>query len=165
MAFEKIKMQLKEQDIQEIQERLKPLIGKKADRVYRMFGSFIKFELGDKIPDGEDVTRSEWRLYIGLCVWRLQTQDDVICGSEDPHSHMDPTLKLLENRIFLSFEVFSPSLEITITFEQGLILRLFPIYTDEEGFRHLELFTPDNHVLILGPGNNWVYKRSDVPDD
>ena len=156
-------MSLKEQDIQEIYDKMKPLIGKRAWNIERTWGSFITFEIGHIVSVSEDVTRSEWLLSIRHCVWRLQTSDDVICGSEDPHDHMDPALKRLENLAFLAFEIFHPSLEMTISFELGLFLRLFPIYTYEEDFEHVVLFTPDHHFLKLGPGSNWVYRRSDVP--
>lgn len=155
-------MPITEQDIQAIQEKIHFPIGKPVWGVHRLFGSYIQFEVGEIRPSKSKYMRGEWSIEIQSCSWRLQTAQEVITASNDPHEKMDPALQELEGAIIVSFDIQVPSLLTTITFEGGLVLRLFPIHSEGK-ISDWELSTPDKLVLIVGPGSQWHDRRSDIP--
>ncbi len=149
--------------ISKVQAKIKPLIGRKAWGVSLGIGSFITLEFGAKIidPRAKNWIYGEWHLWITYCAWRLETKHRVIASSEDDRSELQEAVQRLENHSLLSVEFTPPSWETTFTFEKGLVLRLFPIYTTE--CDHWRLRTPDDNVLVIGPGTHWSYRSVHLP--
>ena len=50
------------------------------------------------------------------------------------------------------------SLELTVGFDDGAVLRAFPIFT--EGFEHWMVFAPNGFVYTAGPGSTWTAEPS-----
>lgn len=162
-------MTVSEQDIQAIKQIIEPIYGEKAWGVSRIFGSYIHCHFGKPTRGsdwGNEVSmHGKWWLCVGDCGWRLQTDNELLTAKNDHHEFMDPALERLHGKFITSIDIERPSMLTTITFNEGLLLRLFPIraereYDDEDFWM---LFTPDKHVLTIGPGTQWQYGRSDVP--
>ncbi len=156
-------MTVTEMDIHEIQAKIQPLLGKKAWGVSIGVGSFLTLDFGAKLIDKKVPERpyGEWHLWITHCAWRLEKGTEVIVASEDPRSELKKKVLSLENLALQSVKLTAPALETTFFFEGETILRLFPIYTQE--YDHWKLYTPDENVLVIGPGTQWLYHSADEP--
>jgi hypothetical protein len=157
-----------EQDIQKIKQIIEPIYGEKAWGAHRLFGISFHCHFGKPTRGsdwGSEVSlHGQWWLCVKWCGWRLQADNELIAASNDPHE-MDAMIECLNGKFITSIDIERPSLLTTITFNEGLLLRLFPTraereYDDEDFWK---LFTPDKHVLTIGPGTQWHYGRSDVP--
>lgn len=154
-------MSVTEADIHYIQEKFIPLQGKRAWGASLGIGSFVTIEFGEPLsPTGnKGRTHGEWHLWIYNSAWRLEEENKkVLAASEDPRSKLEVAIQRLEGLAFYSVKLFTPALETVFTFEQGVVLRVFPIYSEE--FEHWMLYTPDGNVLVAGPGSSWSYQSS-----
>ncbi|HEX6293045.1 MAG TPA: hypothetical protein VFZ66_27935 [Herpetosiphonaceae bacterium] len=156
-------MAVTDKDVQRIQNTLAPLIGQPAWGVSLGIGSFITLEFG--APTGGGASKhihGEWHLWIYYCAWRLEQGDQVLAGSEDPRPKMESAVRQLEGLDLQAVDLVLPGLDTIFTFGNGFILRIFPVYSEEHD--HWMLYTPDNNVLVLGPGTNWSYiSKSSIP--
>jgi hypothetical protein len=158
-------MTVTESEILQIKAHIHPIIGQKAWGVSVGVGSFITLEFGDPIQSTE-LSRShgEWHLWIYYCAWRLEKGNSVLAGSEDPRPKLEQTVKCMEGLTLNSVEILPPALETIVRFSEQIVLRLFPIYSEE--YEHWMLYTPNGNVLCIGPGSNWSYESSSaIPSD
>jgi hypothetical protein len=153
-------MSLSKTDLYEIQATVTPLLGHKAWNVSLGVGSFITLEFGEPLPLGEQDKRihGEWHLWVYMCAWRLEKNNEFIAGSEDPRDKLETDVKLMEGLTIKSIELLPPAYDTVISFKEGVILRLFSIYSKEN--EHWILYTPDGNVLSIGPGTNWSYESA-----
>lgn len=152
-------------DLQEIQKIIAPLLGEKAWGVALGVGSFVTMEFGQPVPPQKpgDKQHGEWHLWIYCCAWRLEAENAVLAASEDDRTKLETVLKRLENLELLAIDLSLPGLDTLVTFDQEVVLRLFPIFSEE--FEHWLLYTPDGRVLTIGPGMNWSYEgAAKVPE-
>jgi hypothetical protein len=134
-----------------IAETVSKLIGKAPWDVRLGEGSFLTMEFGKpEANPTSHVTHGEWHLWLYMCMWRIETQEAVLAGSEDDRSRIK---KLLENLAFKTIEdirVARPSLDLSIEFTSGVKLFTFADTTRSE--EQWKLFTPDGNVLIAYGG-------------
>ncbi len=154
-------------NLQEVQHYLDPILGQKPWSVWLGMGSLLTLEFG-KAREQQTRRRGtilvgEWRLWIYMAAWRLETADVVLIGSEDPRPKIQRELKHLEDVVLRSVNLVAPSLETHFIFERGIILNVFPVYSEHED--HWMLFAPDGYVLTIGPASTWSYARADMPLD
>lgn len=153
-------MAVTESDIQEIQARVSPLLGQPAWGVALGVGSFITLEFGASQPpaQGHERPHGEWHLWVYCCAWRLDGNGEILAGSEDARPKLEAAVQRLNGLAVRAFDIQPPALETTVTFDEGIALRLFPIFS--EGFEHWMLYTPDGNVLTIGPGTEWSYEKA-----
>lgn len=153
-------MAVTETDIREIQAKINPLLGQQAWGAALGVGSFITLEFGASRPPVNErgSTHGEWHLWVYCCAWRLEGSGEVLAASEDARPQLEAAIQHLNGLAIRTVEVQPPALETTITFDGGIVLRLFPIFT--EGFEHWMLYTPDGNVLTIGPGTTWSYEKA-----
>ncbi|HBE20391.1 MAG TPA: hypothetical protein DEG17_25005 [Cyanobacteria bacterium UBA11149] len=164
-------MTITEADIQKIQTHIAPLLGQKPWHVSIGVGSFITFDFGTPIPrkflhKGNPLpARGEWHLWIYMCAWRLEKEDEVLAACEDSQQQMEGAVKSMEGLALQSIQLLPPAWDTIFTFEDGIVLRTFSIYSDcsEEGVDNWLLFTPGDNVLSIGPGSTWSYGSSSAP--
>jgi hypothetical protein len=153
-------------DLQPIQEKIQRLIGQRPWEVKLGWGSFITLEFGKQIEvegiRGVTYIHGEWHLWVQMSAWRLETKAEVITASEDSREGMSRGIKQLEGTKLLLIKLRPPALETILMFEGGLILRLFPIYSEELTMDDWALFCPDGYVLTVGSGQ-WSYHLSSEP--
>jgi hypothetical protein len=160
-----------DEDIRSILAKAAPILGQRPWGVALGVGSFVTMEFGATQPlrHAEERPHGAWHLWIRYPAWRLEAGDRVLAASEDPRDHLAASLQRLEGQVLRALEVVPPALDTVFAFEGGLRLRLFPMYSDAatesagEGYDHWLLFTPDDHVLVVGPGSRWKYQLADEP--
>ncbi|KAM3100947.1 hypothetical protein ACKFKF_10775 [Phormidesmis sp. 146-12] len=143
-------------DISKLQAYVQPLLGQKAWGVLLGHGSFITLEFGKSlVRPSEKKVHGEWHLWIYCCAWRLEKGDRVLAGSEDPRSKLEQAVQQLEGLVLNSVELLSPAWDTLFKFEDQVVLRLFPLLSEEA--EHWMLYMPDG-VLSVGPGTDWSFE-------
>ena len=164
VGIHKVKaMPIGENDIREIQARVAPLLGQKVWGAALGTGSFVTLEFGAVRPGQGPGTRDhgEWHLWIYCAAWRLEQEDAVLAASEDPRPKLEQAVTRLNGLALDVIEVRRPALEAIFQFEQGIALRVFPIFS--EGFEHWMIYMPDGNVLTAGPGTSWNITPATTP--
>lgn len=143
-------------DIAEIQAKMRGILGQRAWRVVRGQGSFLTMEFGRPVQPAtpDEVAHGEWHLWLYGCAWRLEEGEHILVASEDEHAKIEKAIQRLEGRALQSFDLLLPALDAVVTFEGGVILRLFSVET--EAMDSWMLFTPDK-VITVGPAGRWSY--------
>jgi hypothetical protein len=145
--------------LSEIYKLINPLLGQRIWKAWLGEGNFLILELGSQINDPKlKRPRGEWTLWVYMAAWRLETSAEIVTASEDEREKITVNIKQLEGLGVESIEVIYPSLDTTILFENGITLKIFSVYSDEE--THWKLFMPNDKVLLVGPSNSWIYGNS-----
>ena len=160
---------LKKEAINIMQKIISPMYGLRSWNVELGHGSMVTFEFGEKIEINTEKRYSEmgeWHVWIYMSPWRLETDQQVLAGSEDAREYLMKAIKAIEGRILENVEIKYPSLETTFFFDGGYVLVIFPnqIIDDDEN-QYLMIFTPDRKVLNIGPGKSLSYIPGNVPID
>ena len=115
-----------------LDEVVAQIVGRNAWQVGVGHGSFITMEFGEPAigkPPSKRV-HGEWHLWIYSCSWRIEKSGQFLAGCEDPRDVMTAALDHIEGRKLLSFNVNYTSLDAELCFDNGIILRLFSIYSE-----------------------------------
>ena len=140
------------------------LVGKRVWNVRLGIGNFVTMEFGQQLtPDRFGQSYGEWYLWLCGCEWRIDQIDQVLIAGEDSRERLKAAVQILEGRTLLAVSLYSPAIDATFEFEGGLFLRLFAVDTIE--IESWKLFTPEDKVLVVGPGSKWCYVLSDIPRD
>ncbi len=134
-------------------------------------GAMASLHLGAKVPldkplpfpntsltPDEHKFRGEFVLYIEDCPWRLDGTDTVIASWTDDNSPQGPIMIGLNDLIgqtVTQVTLTRPGMDLTLTFETGTTLRIFPDQSDpDEG---------DNYSLSVKDGDTFIITaRSEV---
>ncbi len=142
----------------QIHEITKELLGQKAWGIRSGIGSFLTMEFGrplSKKAPTEDI-HGEWHLWAYHCAWRIEKDATCWIGSEDSKEKIQRMLPVLEGGRLTAFDVSVPGFDAILEFNNGIILRLFSVNTEDE--EQWMLFTPARNVLVAGPGDTWAYE-------
>jgi hypothetical protein len=141
-------------DIREIQDKFKQVLGRKSWGVTLGKGHNLILNFGSAIQaEDSQLIYGEWTLLLYGCAWRIETTEHVLCASADSRSKIQSSIGELEDATIVSIDLSFPSLDTTLTFDNNIFLRLFPVYLDE--YYHWKLVDPDDNALIIGPSNRW----------
>lgn len=136
-------------------------------------GSFITLNIGNKIPlrtplDNPTLDESvrnyegEYSLYIE-CVWRLDSDNEIICGAWDDNSKkgkMLKGLKLLMGTQITQINLFEPAWDFTIEFSKKYKLKVFCDQINEKNADdNYSLFTPKQVITIVSRSRLQVESR------
>ena len=145
-----------------IEETVSKLIGKAPWDARLGEGSFLTMEFGkpEANPTGH-VTHGEWHLWLYMCMWRIETQEEILAGSEDDRSRIRKLLENLDLNTIKDIRVARPSLDLWIEFTSGVKLLTFSNTTRSE--EQWMLFTPDGSVLTTYGGGAFHSVRADGP--
>jgi hypothetical protein len=151
-------MPLTEEDMLEIRNRISSLLGMKAWGISLGVGSFITIEFGKALSPEKDTERQhgEWHLWIYCAAWRLETEREVIVGSEDPRSIIEDSIQGLNGASLNSVVISGPAFDTVFEFEGSKKLRVFPLSSHQD-CEYWMLYTPDGRVLTIGPGTTWTF--------
>lgn len=130
-------------------------------------GSVLSLYFGGRVPRQRRLSNpnvsaeaqefdGEYVLYIE-CAWRLDSEDAVICSWTDDNSRgetMLTGLQNLENETVRACELGHPAHDLTITFENGMALRIFCDQAGDDG--------PDNFSFFTGSQASVVGARGTV---
>jgi hypothetical protein len=127
-------------------------------------GSLVSFHFGAKlkrdqpmthpdfkITDEERLYRGEFILYIEDCPWRIETTEAVIATWMDestPGSPIDAGMRQFVGQRVAQVELVRPGLDLTLHFENGLRLRIFPDQIDADVGDNYSLALPDHTYVV-----------------
>lgn len=136
------------------------IIGNKAWGVKIGQGSFLTIEFGESLTGKADQTaHGEWHLWAYLCSWRVEKKGQFIAGSGDPKDIMEESVKNIEGCRLEAFQIMPQTLDATLVFDKGMILKLFSVLSENETNEespHWLLYIPTNKIITAGPGSKWV---------
>lgn len=128
-------------------------------------GSFLTLDFGKEIKtnifyknEESSEKRGEWRLWVYMCCWRIDIDDEPLVGSNDSREKISLLLNKINGKKLTGFKIINNSLDVILNFENNIRLILFSCNTEED--EQWMLFTPDYHVLVIGPANAVSYELS-----
>jgi hypothetical protein len=135
------------------------LHGKTPSTVQLGVGSFLTMDFG--APAAGMSGRGEWFLWLYMCMWRIETQDEVLIGSEDSRETIKKWLEYTTLGSVQKINISWPSLDIAIQFNSGIRILTFSYTT--RGDEQWMLFTPEGKVLTIYGGGRFHYGSSSEP--
>jgi len=97
-----------------------------GDTIWRTCNEEERQETGESVREEGEFDILIW------CAWRLQDNDNAICSSDSTHAQRAKGIQRLIGEKVISFEIFPPAWDATITFTGGLVLKIFCIYTQKD---------------------------------
>jgi hypothetical protein len=151
---------IKQEDINQITEIFKPLLGEVAWNVKLGIGSFLTMEFGNSISISSSDKRGEWYLWIYCGGWYLENPNGVFIGSEDSRDNIGKEIQVLEGHKLINILISTVAFETRFVFDDGIVLHTFPLsfFDDCESWK---LFTPVKKVLLINPNGEWSYELAD----
>lgn len=149
----------------QFQEALQALVGQPCWNVQGgAIGSLVSLHIGEKValdkplpypntgltPD-EHKYRGQYVLYIEDCPWRLDAPDRVLTAWTDDNSPRGAMVKHLRELIGTTIthvEITRPGLDLTMTFDNGNTLRIFPDQSDPEEGDNYALSVPERTYVV-----------------
>ena len=150
--------------ISEFEDQLNQLVGQKCWGYVAGpgTGSVLSIDIGNKIP-GKKPTKgsrqnadqqkyyAEFSLFIE-CVWRIDSNDEVVCGAWNDNSkggEMQKGLKRLVGCVINSISLFKPALDLEVSFSNQLVLRVFCDQVNTVDMNdNYTLFVPDSYYTV-----------------
>jgi hypothetical protein len=156
-------MSVTEADIAELLLKMDGWAGHKAWNVSLGVGSYVTMDFGPEIEitisNKHKFTRGKWHLWVQYCAWRIEARNKIVAGSDDPRYKLERAVKYFEGLVLKSVILTPPAPDVSFIFEKELILKLFPFnFTGD--YEDWCLYTPDQHVLVLGGKEPWAYVSS-----
>lgn len=153
-------------EIDQLEQALHTLIGQPCWNVLAgAVGSLASLDIGAKVERDQPLPfrnvklsleahkfRGETILYIEDCPWRLDGPDSVIAAWTDSNAPDGPIvtgLNKLVGHTITHAELTRPGLDLALTFDNGLTLRLFPDQTDPEAGDNYALDRHDASTFII----------------
>lgn len=93
---------------------------------------------------------AELHVWVSCSAWRIERPGAVLASSEDDRDSLEAAVRVLDGKGLTDARVGSPSLSLTLTFEDGTTLRTSSVFTD--GYEHWMLYLPQGNVVTAGPG-------------
>ena len=141
----------------EAEKAISNIVGKRAWGVKVGRGLMVGLEFGNPQPKKPNdlFIHGEFSLWICNCAWRIERNGFVWSGSVDEREIIELGFSEIENRTLLDFDFSPPSLDATLKFESGIILKLFSIIAEAEKGKgqHWMLYMRGEKVLVAGPGS------------
>lgn len=149
-------------DIRKIQKIIKPLLGKQSWGASLGYASFITIEFGNPVTSyvkQKEYVFGEWHLWVYCCAWYLEKDGEFLAASGDERPKLEVIVpQYLDKRVLHSIKIVRPAFETIFTFDEEVRLHIFPTYTEE--YKHWMLHTPEDNVVVIGPGTNWSYESA-----
>lgn len=142
-----------------------PLIGKKPWRASLGWGSFLRFEFGQRVRVGE-FWHGTWHLWLYMCSWRLNGPQGLVLTSDSPRATISRIATKLAAHPLTQVEIEPRARCSTFEFGRQFLLRCAPFDLEEERNNadpadYWMLFMPRHMVLTAGPGSRISIRRSD----
>jgi|SRR5882762_6011271 len=138
------------------------LIGRPPWGVRLGEGSFLTMEFGKpEANQSNGIVHGEWHLWLYMCMWRIETKEKVLAGSEDDRTSIKLLLETLDFGATQGADINLPSLDLSIRFSSGVSLTTFSCTTrsDEQWM----LFTPGGNILTAYGGGAFHYGMANEP--
>lgn len=128
--------------LDEINDQIGLLVGQTCRAVYNKPEESLRLDFGGTIrrfynkderqKTSQDICEEgEFDILI-WCAWRLQDSEKAICSSDNSDEQYEEASKWLIGKKVVSIEIIPPAWDATITFTDGLVLKIFCIYTQDD---------------------------------
>jgi hypothetical protein len=126
-------------------------------------GSFLTMEFG-KPEDSRSgrFAHGEWHLWLYMCSWRIETQKQVLAGSQDHRDAIETALREVQFGSIRSINVAMPSHDLAIEFDSKAKLLVFSTSSTREQEQWM-LFAPDGNCLTVFGNGTFEYTPRDQP--
>lgn len=104
--------------------------------------------------------KGSWILSTRGTAWRLDSPSETLATSEDKPETLRQKIQAIENTEIAVLEASYSELGLTVVFNNGCKLMLFPEPEENADLPYWEMFTPSQRVLKVGPDATWAYVRS-----
>jgi hypothetical protein len=138
-----------------LRELVRSMVGRPAWSPALGIGSYLTLEVGARAG-----AHGEYHVWLYCTAWRLDRGTELLCGSEDERGEIARAIAVLDGRTVAAADV-SDGLELTLGFDDGTVLRAFPIFS--RGYEHWMVFAPNGHVYTAGPGSIWTAEPQGGP--
>lgn len=156
----------KSTDLEPLTEITSGALGETCWRASLSYGDELSLHIGARIPYSQKSMlgkeKGEWILGTRATSWRLDSSSETLATSEDEPEILKQKIQAIENTRITALSTSYPELALTVIFNNGCKLILFPRAEDNSDLPYWEIFTPSGMVLKVGPGAIWLYVRSDV---
>jgi hypothetical protein len=154
-------------DLDQIKAIAQPLIGELCWKAGFSYGDELVLDFGERIPYKTPRGIQEngsWSLGTRGTNWELKLAGKIVLTSDAEPEVMREQSKQIEGHHLRAIDIGYPRLDLTLTFENNLQLQILPEPDDDEfdEIAYWELFTPDDHLLSVGPKLTWSYGSSKV---
>lgn len=109
-----------------------------------------------KLTPEEHQFRGEYVLYLEYCPWRLDSPDEVLASWNDssaPTGRIITGLRQIVGARVSSVHLLRPGLDLTVHFDHGLSLRIFPDLTERDDGDNYSLSHAGSATYIVGGGS------------
>jgi hypothetical protein len=142
------------------------IIGKSARNVKLGYGSFVTIDFGNDIETVIDTkkgkrtsVRGEWHLWLYMCAWRIDKDNEPLIGNEDEKEIISKELEKVEGKKLLEFNLINNAFDMKLKFSDSIDINLFS--NNVKDSKQWMLFTPDDYVLVAGPNTSLTFKPAD----
>lgn len=140
----------------DIPEMLRSLRGKAPWGIRLGQGSFLTLEFGKPLQQSSSgrVSHGEWHLWLYMCNWRVELQNEVLVGSDDAREEIQKMLDSVNFAELEDVQLLFPSLDLILKFGDLKILTFSSSRNDENQWW---LFTPQGKCLTIHGGGRYHY--------
>lgn len=156
------------QDIDQINQILKGLVGENCFQPHVGYGDELKLEIGTPIPYRhprmKHLMQGSWMLGARASYWELEYKDAFVITSEADADEVRQKIQVLVNTQIKHALLLEEGLILEVTFSNDYILRVYPDPdAAEDDICDWELFTPDKKILEVGPHDHWALSDATKP--
>ena len=150
-------------DLDQLREILSEVLEKTCWRASLSYGDELTLHIGARIPYPQKSMagkeKGAWILGTRGTAW-IDHASGTLANSDEEPKILRQKIQVIEENTLTGIETSYPELALTVTFSNGLELRLFPGSKDDFNLPYWELFTPHQMILRVGPGAMWSYTSS-----
>lgn len=142
----------------EFNEFVLPLLGQMTWGAALGEGTFVTMEFGSrqKVVHEGDKEHGEWHLWIYLCSWRIEQDQEVLAGSaEDEREKAEDAISKLNGEVLEKIVIRDPW-DLELHFSNELVMRTFADSASEESWF---LYGPGK-TFSAGPGRSSNFECS-----
>ena len=142
------------------------LSGKKCWKAAFGYGQELFLHFGAQIaikhPKLRGQKEGEWIFGTRGTPWILYTRNGALQSTDGEKRRIEGVRSALEGRKVVEVEAGKRA---KFYFDNDALLEIRPTADDDRyQLPYWELFTPDHMLIAFGPGNEWSYRRSNLPE-
>jgi len=142
-----------------------PLIGKRPWQASLGWGSFLTFDFGQRVKQGQ-FWHGSWHLWLYMCAWSLNDVHGQIVSADSPSVSIGRAVNRLSAHALTNVEIERRGRCTTFEFGKRFSLRCVPFGQGEEvnnidPAEYWMLFMLRHRVLVACPGSRISIQRSD----
>ena len=142
-----------------------PLIGKRPWQASLGWGSFLTFDFGQRVKQGQ-FWHGSWHLWLYMCSWSLNDGQRLIVTSDSSRLSIGRVVNRLAAHPLTGVEIKRGGRPTTFEFGRRFSLTCAPFSQEEEANNidpadYWMLFMPRHMVLVARPGSRISIQRSD----